>query len=221
MKKIIPFLILILFATQLSAQQVNYALPKTVLVVEVEAVEITEKAGPYVNYSERYLSLKDVIIADKTSWEISKITVKTKAVPDEKKLFNFEMTDKMTVQLTSKGFLQAVNTFMKKTPAKATRQENKTKAVPTTDFFNNSALTEEQLLANSTAKMAENAAKQIYRIRESRLNLLAGENDNVPADGESLKLMLKNLDKSERTLMQLFTGKNYGNGGKLHAGSHC
>ena len=38
-------------------------------------------------------------------------------------------------------------------------------------------------MAGSTAKMAEGAAFQIYAIRESRLSLLSGELEHLPADG--------------------------------------
>ena len=62
------------------------------------------------------------------------------------------------------------------------------------------------MLASSTAKMAEGAAKQIYRIRESRLALLTADVDQLPADGESLRAMLDGMDSMERELTELFTG---------------
>ena len=68
-------------------------------------------------------------------------------------------------------------------------------------------LLEEQFIASSVAKMAEGAAKQIYRIRETRLNLLAGEVEHVPADGTAMKLVLEELDKREKALAELFIGK--------------
>lgn len=46
-------------------------------------------------------------------------------------------------------------------------------------------------MAGSTARQAEVAAKQIYRIRESRLNILTGEADNLPPDGEAMKLVIQ------------------------------
>ena len=55
-----------------------------------------------------------------------------------------------------------------------------------------SVFSEELLMAGSTAKQAEVAAKQIYRVRESRLNILTGEADNLPPDGEAMKLVSSN-----------------------------
>ena len=65
---------------------------------------------------------------------------------------------------------------------------------------------EELLMSASTAKMAEVAAKQLYRIRESRLNLVTGEVDELPADGESFKLIIQQLDEQEAALTALFMG---------------
>jgi hypothetical protein len=50
------------------------------------------------------------------------------------------------------------------------------------------------------------AAKQIYRIRESRLNILTGESDNLPPDGEAMKLVIQQLEQQEKALTQLFIG---------------
>ena len=61
-------------------------------------------------------------------------------------------------------------------------------------------------MAGSTARQAEVAAKQIYRIRESRMDILTGEADNHPPDGEAMKLVIQQLEAQEQTLSHLFTG---------------
>ena len=68
-------------------------------------------------------------------------------------------------------------------------------------------LLEEQVMAGSVAQMAEGTAKQIYRIRETRLNILAGDVEHVPADGKAMELVLNELDKQEQALVALFVGK--------------
>jgi hypothetical protein len=67
-------------------------------------------------------------------------------------------------------------------------------------------MTEEMLMATSKAKLAELVAREIYEIRESKNNLLRGESDYMPSDGEGLKLMIDNLQKQEDALLKLFTG---------------
>jgi hypothetical protein len=61
-------------------------------------------------------------------------------------------------------------------------------------------------MANSTAKMAELVAKEIYSIRESKNALLRGQADNMPKDGEQLRIMLEKLEEQERAMTEMFTG---------------
>lgn len=67
-------------------------------------------------------------------------------------------------------------------------------------------MNEETLAAGSTAKMAELTAQDIYEIRESRNLLVRGQADNMPKDGEQLRLMLNQLDLQDRSMTSLFTG---------------
>lgn len=67
-------------------------------------------------------------------------------------------------------------------------------------------LSEDAILAGSTMKMAECVAKQIYRLREARVNTLAGEVDHVPADGMAMQLVLNTLNDEEEKLTALFVG---------------
>ena len=67
-------------------------------------------------------------------------------------------------------------------------------------------MNEETLAAGSTAKMAELIAQDIYEIRESRNLLVRGQADNMPKDGEQLRLMLNQLDKQDQAMTSLFIG---------------
>lgn len=67
-------------------------------------------------------------------------------------------------------------------------------------------LSEEALMATNTAKKAELVARQIYRIREMRMNILGGEVEHVPADGQSMSLVLGELNRLEQELTSMFIG---------------
>lgn len=198
-----------------SEPSIIYSLPKTILVLEVDATKITQTVGPYYKYSERYLALKekDIITEDKTYWEITNIKLKTKAVADKNKTFSVKAGDINFICLNKSGLISGINTpCTNASPSKTVDIPNQNTPAnqslnASTIDFDNMVLTEDQLVANSTLKMAESAAKQIYRIRDSRISLITGENDKTPADGESLKLMLKNLDLAEKSLVELFAGK--------------
>lgn len=208
MKKLLFILLIGLLSLGASAQKQNnkpsvvYSLPKTVLIVKVKVSKTIEELGPYYRYAERYLGMKDVIMESKTTYDVSKVQVHRKGLADETKTFQLKNG---LVTLNSKGVICGINTGCKKEDKKEAPKSKKKKS--DIDFLSNTVLTEDQLVANSTAKMAENAAKQIYRIRESRINLISGENEQLPADGESLKLMLKKLDQTEKALVELFTGR--------------
>ena len=67
-------------------------------------------------------------------------------------------------------------------------------------------MSEDALAAGSTSKMAELIAQDIYEIRDSRNQLVRGQADNMPKDGEQLRLMLNQLDLQDRALTSLFAG---------------
>lgn len=68
-------------------------------------------------------------------------------------------------------------------------------------------LNEEALLAGSIQKMAECTAKLIFHLRDARMNLLAGEVEHVPSDGQAMQLTLNELNKQEEALTAEFIGK--------------
>ena len=106
--------------------------------------------------------------------------------------------------LTEDGLLCSINAEY--TPEESeleTIKKNGQGPVKVTDA---SVFSEELLMAGSTARQAEVAAKQIYRIRESRLNILTGDADNLPPDGEAMKLVIQQLEEQEKALTNLFTG---------------
>ncbi len=51
-------------------------------------------------------------------------------------------------------------------------------------------MTEDMLRSTSTAKRAELAAARIYELRQSRSDIMSGNADQAPTDGEGLKLVL-------------------------------
>lgn len=68
-------------------------------------------------------------------------------------------------------------------------------------------LSEETLMATNMAKKAESVAKQIYQIRETRMNILSGDVEHAPADGKAMELVLNELKRQEKALTGMFVGK--------------
>lgn len=68
-------------------------------------------------------------------------------------------------------------------------------------------LSEEAAHAVNAGQKARAVAKQIFRIRETRNYILSGEVEHMPADGKSMELVLHELNKQEKALMELFLGR--------------
>ena len=69
---------------------VTYALPKTSLIVTAEVTKVTCMAGPYYKYAEKYLGVKDVVTNDHVYYELGKIYLENKGVPDEENTYTIE-----------------------------------------------------------------------------------------------------------------------------------
>jgi len=186
---------------------ITYSLPKTSLVVTTEITKVTCKAGPYYQYAERYLGVKNPIAEDNVYYELGKVSLSNVGIPDPDHAYMIEFktgTVAPYAYLTEEGLLCAIN-------AEYTPQESeldlvkKNKPEPVT-ATNTSVFSEELLMAGSLARQAEVAAKQIYRIRESRINILTGETDNPPADGAAMQIVMDELEAQEKALTNLFTG---------------
>ena len=187
---------------------VTYALPKTSLIVTAEVTKVTCKAGPYYKYAEKYLGVKDAVTNDHVYYELGKIYLENKGVPDEENTYTIEFKSKTVapyVYLTEDGLMCSINADY--TPAEANLKNTKHEAqtAETTDVT--AVMTEELLMAGSVTRQAEVAAKQIYRLRESKMDIVSGEADNMPPDGEAMRLVLQQLTDQEQALTTLFIGR--------------
>lgn len=213
MKRIV--FIAILFPLLASAQTVTkgqsalvYSLPKTELTFHVSMELVSETPGIFYPYSERFLATTDVIKAEKKYYQLKNITFDTAIVPDAERTFTIIPSKKSLanqITVNDDGMLCGINAAPSKVTKEIRREIiEKKETAPASKLL---PLSEEYMLAGSVAKMAEGAAKQIYRIRENRMDLLAGDVDNMPADGASMKAMIAEMEQQENALTELFTGK--------------
>lgn len=219
MKKLIILTGLLAATTAVSAQTevtagvtrgkeygVTYALPKTQIEIEVKANKVNYTPGEFSKYADRYLRLNNLSADPEEYWELVSVQAKSVGIPDSEQTYFVKMKDKTVaplIELTEDGIIKSINVPFNtsKTPAAKVTPALQKKQINPRDL-----LTEEILLANSSAKMAELVAKEIYNIRESKNALVRGQADNMPKDGEQLKLMLDNLEEQERALTEMFSG---------------
>jgi len=197
-------------ATKSTDFGVTYFLPKTVLSVQVNYSKITQKAGPYAKFAEQYLGIKEqsTVSEDQVYYTLNKIIVESKGAVDNDDSYLIAFKSKTTspfVYLTEDGLICTINADYEPESI----NKNLTATLPASELSSiasHSVFTEEYLRAGSVSKMAEVAAKQIYKLRDSRTDLLTGNADNAPRDGEGMKIVLANLDAQEKALTELFIG---------------
>lgn len=181
-----------------------YFLPKTMLEVNVIATRVMYHPGELCQYANQYLRMNNVSPEPETYWEIKQIEVRSAGVPDSTKAYLVKLKDKSSmsnVELTEEGLIEAINTSApEKMPMEYVLEKPQKHENP------RRYMTEDILLAGSSAKMADLTAKEIYNIRESKNLILRGQADAMPKDGASLQLVIDNLDTQEKALTQLFTG---------------
>lgn len=223
MKRYISFIAVCLSVLTLPAQEVvkvqvgdnqnygiTYAIPSTAVRIKAEASCTIIKAGIFAPYAEKYLGLTDAPMEDQTEWTVTSVEMIPYTQADSSRTFHVKFNEKElppTIYLGEQGQLLAIN---KEPQAKAyvdtPKEFPSDEAVTKKVIHATNVMNEELLKAGSKSKQAEIAARQIFRIRESRMNLLTGDVDNLPADGLSFQLVLDNLEAQEAAYMELFTG---------------
>lgn len=190
----------------LTANGITYFLPSTTLRFVVTAMRTTHTPGPYAAYAERFLDIHDAPITAYDEWQIEGVDVVPYGTPDVSQAYTIALNSKSLaplVTLTPEGILLAVNDEVQ-LPAQPPRAG--IAPLPSSLASPENFLTPDILRATSMSKKAELAAQEIYDIRENRSLIAKGLADFNPTDGTQLGLMLSELERNEKGLMQLFTG---------------
>jgi hypothetical protein len=218
MKKLILSILLVWTVVMCHAQVVQeneaavvYYMPKTELVITLDYEVIEQTPGVFYQYAKRYLGAEDVLTDASKQYVLLQVRTHTEAKADLARAYKVTAQKGISNQsltLSEDGRLLGYNVGNN---AKE-KEEHQPMTLPSETslkLLGDEALMpllEEQFMAGSVAKMAEGAAKQIYRLRETRLNLLAGDMEHVPADGVAMQLVLDELNKQEQALVELFVG---------------
>jgi hypothetical protein len=214
----IILVMLLCVASQMTAQLVHeneaaivYYMPKNELSFTLDYSIVEQTPGVFYQYAERYLGTKNVIKESHTSYILNSLSANLVSAADADRAYKIAVTqggNEQLISLTPDGRLLGYNIGL--TNGTESNDATESPATHTCSSITRDELMpllEEQFIVSSVAKMAEGAAKQIYRIRETRLNLLAGEVEHVPADGEAMKLVLEELEHQEQLLTELFVGR--------------
>lgn len=96
---------------------IYYALPRTVIQVNVHVVKTDNYKGPYSAFAAKYFGIKDFIQYDNTKYEIAGIELCSYTEPDTDHVYFVEVEDKdskrekqISLLLSESGIIQGVNT---------------------------------------------------------------------------------------------------------------
>jgi len=108
-----------------------YALPRTVIKIDVSIDRIENYRGPYSEYAMKYLGLKNVVLANSVEYKITGMKVTTSQQPDPDQYFFLELGEKLTkgeqaglLSFTSSGLILGTIAGMSDTSEREARINN-------------------------------------------------------------------------------------------------
>ncbi len=189
---------------------VVYYSPKTAIHVDFTYTEEKQEAGIYAQYAEEMIGAENAIKTTKTTYSIKDVRVGTSTATDYTRPHKVaaEPGVPMLLTINERGLLTGYNLPAEKKEAQSRPNEQaKVRGAHKHPETGVAPLPEEVLKAATPLAQAHAVARQIFHLRETRMYLINGEVEHAPADGEAMRLVLEELDKQERQLTELFTGK--------------
>ena len=189
----------------------SYYLPKTVFEIEIEAVNKKFKAGPYAGDAKRYFGT-NADQQDRDAWEVKNVRIKRQTEPDQAqhyKVYASFGSAGSLVSLTEKDILRGVNLPLgfdntSAQPA-CTQPKDREHCKKKEDLCGCTFNTNFKYKDNDSTPEISNAQfayDQINSLRSAKADLLQ-QNDDV----KDIDASVRNIDKEERSLYELFYGK--------------
>lgn len=198
---------------KLTASKINeygliYTLPRTAVDVTVEATKTVKEPGEFYLYAKKLLGLTP-ITEPSTTYRLESVSITDRATADESEryLVQFKSGSAPYMILSETNLPLAVNTedvmTLPETSLPVARDPEPT-ILQTEAAIQ--AMTQEMVQSPSSAKRAELAAARIMELRQTRNDIIAGQADNMPSDGNAMQLALDNLARQEAALTAMFVG---------------
>ena len=210
---------------------VIYALPKTVIRVEVEATKTETKTGEFAQYADKYLGLS-VDNQSSISWEISNISISEHSVPDANHYYYVESSNSKRptlIALTENGIISSINIRGNKhdhlpfdklyeeiimdvdlneriiIDGQKEKIDTTYRTIRTDSTVRRVPVYKKRLVSKSAEDKAKDIAKYILMLRDEKMNLMIGDVDEFP-DGISTSKIIDEFNKMEKEYLLLFTG---------------
>lgn len=194
-----------------------YALPRSVLIIEVKTQRNSFIPGPYAAYADKYLGIKQVKTSAEERWQLISMEVQSFTEPDPEAIFK-SMNHAAPLALNSDGIITGILAGSGASGALQSGFHQLSSELPevvytdlsSDDFYEitvNSETGTELMSFKSTEQKAREAADYLIRLRKKRAFTILDPSDVVPEDGTGYGIFLKEAEKLEKTYTSLFTGK--------------
>ncbi len=186
-----------------------YSLPRTSFDIYIEAELSEEQPGEFYNYARRHLGITNAVTSASRSATVRGIVIVPRGIPDTEQRWvaQFKNGSSVFISLTDDNIPLAINADgQTETALPAIPSPVDAAPSPLEGQAARQAVTQDMARSSSASKKAELAAQRIFELRETRSDILSGQADNPPADGEAMKLVLDNLAAQEAALTAMFAG---------------
>jgi len=203
---------------------VSYALPQTVISLEVEAVREVFHAGPYAAYAKKYLGV-DARTQDGISCEISTVKMVPFSEADQTRRYSYTPGKGQTsfLSLTNQGLISFGGARNAETRWRfASGQEgdfsgmgvNSNIASEAATMYRNVrnesglgsvAIQQQMSVEKPLETRAKEAADVIFNLREKKMDIVTGDTD-ATYSGEAMAAAIEEINRLEKEYMSLFIG---------------
>lgn len=184
---------------------VTYTLPKTSVVFTFTIKKTIKNRGEFYPYAKQYLGIEKPVTENEVIYTLENVEANNIGIPDKSNSYLVEFKSNSLepyVYLTKDNLICSINAAPELEPIPLKKAASKSETpVDARRFFS-----QEVLIAGSTAKQAELVSRQILDLRRSRTDILTGEADNMPPDGEAYNVVMDQINLQEKALSELFSG---------------
>lgn len=206
-----------------------YSLPRSVFTVVAELERTLELPGPYAKYAGDFLGLDNVILAEKETWSIKSISVKTHEELDPSEFYvvsSSTVFQTNVLALKKEGLILDINPQMYYTGGNLTevnrsgsnqfssfdlgsdeyfqlQRDTAYKRVNIDSSFIRIPYIVEKKRKLPVDQLAEKAAKRLMELRDGKHLILSGEATVFPQN----EAPINEMNRLEKEYTELFTGK--------------
>lgn len=213
-----------------------FYLPRTAADIEFTITENRYTKGELADFAAQYFQTKPEADRNRSQYKIQNISVVPHAVPDPSQQYRYSLStaSEAYIQTVAGGIIKSINAPVEPKPASDIPEgavsrfsQADDESDRRTPFFSlgvrsdtvinreitaDSTIIERRVInrrtvSNTPEEMAKESIQKLDEIRKVRYALISGPED-VMMDGQSLATSLKELERTEQELLELFFGRN-------------